>query len=86
MPSKPTNIKELKASGYKDLTVKQELEKNLITRLKTGKPLFPNIHGFDETVLHQLVNALLSHHDIVLLGEKGQAKSRIMRSIVQFLD
>lgn len=86
MPPKPTNLKELKASGYPDISVKEELEKNLIARLKAGEPLFPHIHGFEETVLPQLVNALLSHHDIVLLGEKGQAKSRLMRSIVQFLD
>jgi magnesium chelatase subunit I len=86
MPSKPTNLKELRASDYPDRSVKEELEKNLIARLKTSQPLFPHIHGFEETVLPQMVNALLSHHDIVFLGEKGQAKSRLMRSLVQFLD
>src|SRR5580698_6510292 len=86
MSSKPMNLKELRASGYGDFTVKEELERNLLKKIRSGGPLFPQIHGFDETVLPQLTNAILSHHDIVLLGEKGQAKSRIMRSLVQFLD
>ncbi len=86
MSAKPMTLGELRASGYADLTVKQELEKNLLKKLKTGEPLFTKVHGFEETVVPQLTNALLSHHDIVLLGEKGQAKSRLMRSIVQFLD
>jgi len=86
MSSKPMNLKELRASGYGDFTVKEELERNLLKKVRAGGALFPQIHGFDETVLPQLTNALLSHHDIVLLGEKGQAKSRIMRSLMQFLD
>ena len=86
MPLKPMNLKELRASGYGDFTVKEELERNLLKKIRSGGPLFPQIHGFEETVLPQLTNALLSHHDIVLLGEKGQAKSRIMRSLMQFLD
>jgi magnesium chelatase subunit I len=86
MASKPTNLKELRASGYGDFTVKEELERNLLQKLRSGQPLFPQIHGFEETVIPQLTNALLSHHDIVLLGEKGQAKSRLMRSLMQFLD
>jgi magnesium chelatase subunit I len=86
MPSKPATLGELKASGYPDRSVKEELEGNLLAQLKTGNPLFHNIHGFEETVLPQLINALLSHHDIVFLGEKGQAKSRLMRALSQFLD
>src|SRR6185369_70614 len=86
MASKPSTLGELKASRYPDQTVKEELERNLLKKLKTGEPLFPLIHGFDDTVVPQMVNALLSHHDIVFLGEKGQAKSRLMRSLVQFLD
>jgi magnesium chelatase subunit I len=86
MPSKPTNLKELRASGYADFSVKEELERNVLKQLRTGEPLFPQIHGFEETVIPQLTNAVLSHHDIVLLGEKGQAKSRLMRSLVRFLD
>jgi magnesium chelatase subunit I len=86
MSSKPSTLGELKTSQYPDITVKEELERNLLKKLRSGEPLFGQIHGFEETVLPQLINAILSHHDIVLLGEKGQAKSRIMRSLVQFLD
>ena len=86
MSSKPTTLAELKASQYPDFTVKEELERNILKQLRSGEPLFPQIHGFDETVIPQLTNAVLSHHDIVLLGEKGQAKSRLMRSLVRFLD
>ncbi len=86
MASKASTLGELKASKYQDFTVKEELERNLLKKLREGGPLFPSIHGFDETVVPQLTNAVLSHHDIVLLGEKGQAKSRLMRSLVQFLD
>ena len=86
MSSKPTTLGELKAAQYPDFTVKEELERNVLRQLRSGQPLFPKIHGFEETVIPQLTNAVLSHHDIVLLGEKGQAKSRLMRSLVQFLD
>ncbi len=86
MSSKPTTLGELKAAQYPDFTVKEELERNILKQLRSGQPLFPQIHGFDETVVPQLTNAVLSHHDIVLLGEKGQAKSRLMRSLVRFLD
>ena len=86
MPSKPSTLGQLKAAKYPDFTVKEELERNLLSQLRKGDPLFPQIHGFDETVVPQLTNALLSHHDIVLLGEKGQAKSRLMRSLMRFLD
>ena len=84
--NQPRTLGELKASGYVDRTVKEEIELNLLKKLKAGETLFPGVHGYEETVQPQLVNALLSHHDIVLLGEKGQAKSRLMRSLVEFLD
>ncbi|SRR5579871_1610514 len=86
MSSKPTTLGALKAAQYPDFTVKEELERNILKQLRSGQPLFPQIHGFEETVIPQLTNAVLSHHDIVLLGEKGQAKSRLMRSLVRFLD
>ncbi|HVM33548.1 MAG TPA: magnesium chelatase [bacterium] len=86
MSPKALTLGQLKASHYPDLTVKQELEKNLLAKLKSGEPLFPHIHGFEETVVPQITNAILAHHDIVLLGEKGQAKSRLMRAIARFLD
>ncbi len=86
MSSKPSTLGELRAAQYPDFTVKEELERNVLRMLRSSQPLFPQIHGFEETVIPQLTNAVLSYHDIVLLGEKGQAKSRLMRSLVKFLD
>src|SRR4030065_2463579 len=79
-------LKELKKSGYQAISVKEELRKNLIEKLKKNQPLFPGIIGYDKTVIPQLVNALLSKHDFILLGLRGQAKTRILRSLVSFLD
>jgi len=83
---KPRTLKELKSSGYTYRTVREEIQQNLIKKIENGSPLFPGIHGYDNTVLPQITNALLSGHHIVFLGEKGQAKSRIMRSLTHFLD
>ena len=77
---------ELKASGYRSIPVKDELRANLIRKLKTSEPLFPGIVGYDETVLPQLVNAILARHNIILLGLRGQAKSRIIRQLTELLD
>jgi magnesium chelatase subunit I len=82
----PTTIAELRASGHVRETVKQEMRRNLIVRLRSGEPLLPGIVGYDETVLPQLANAVISGHDVIILGERGQAKSRIMRSLVTLLD
>ena len=82
----PTTLGELRASGYQVLPVREELRKNLIGNLETGQQLFPGIMGYDETVIPQLQNALLCGHDIILLGERGQAKSRIIRSLTSLLD
>ena len=79
-------IGELRASGHERETVKQEMRRNLLTRLRTGEPLLPGIVGYDETVLPQLANAVISGHDVIMLGERGQAKSRIMRSLANLLD
>lgn len=84
--SQPTTLGELKASGYEFLTVKEELRRNLITKLQSGEPLFPGVIGYDDTVIPQLVNGLLSCQDLILLGERGQAKSKIVRSLTQLLD
>ncbi len=81
-----TTIAELRASGHVRETVKQEMRRNLIVRLRSGEPLLPGIVGYDETVLPQLANAVISGHDVIMLGERGQAKSRIMRSLVTLLD
>ena len=67
-------------------TVKDELRTNLIAKLQSGEPLFPGIIGYDDTVVPQLVNALLSKHNFILLGLRGQAKTRILRSLVDLLD
>ena len=77
---------ELKASGYCSLPVKAELRRNLIAGLKRGETLFPGIVGYDDTVVPQLANAILGGQDIMLLGERGQAKSRILRGLTALLD
>jgi len=85
-PDPAQTIGALRSSGFKQETVKQEMRRNLLTRLRSGEPLLPGIVGYDETVLPQLANAVISGHDVIMLGERGQAKSRIMRSLVGFLD
>src|SRR5882762_10805771 len=79
-------ISDLRAAGHVRETVKQEMRRNLLARLRSGEPLLPGIVGYDDTVLPQLANAVISGHDVILLGERGQAKSRIMRSLIHFLD
>jgi magnesium chelatase subunit I len=88
MTDRPTiaTLGELRASGYRPRTVKEEMRANLIARLRRGDPLLPGIIGYDETVLPQVENAILAGQDIILLGERGQAKSRIARSLVGLLD
>jgi magnesium chelatase subunit I len=81
-----TTIGQLRAAGYPDRTVKEELRTNLLGRLARGQELFPGILGFDETVLPALERGILAGHDIVLLGERGQAKTRLVRAIVNLLD
>jgi magnesium chelatase subunit I len=77
---------ELKTSGYVSVSVKDELRANLIKNLRSGEKLFPGIVGYDETVIPQLVNAILSRHNLILLGLRGQAKSRIIRQLTSLLD
>ena len=84
--SKPATIADLRASGHVRETVKHELRRNLLANLRSGQELFPGIVGYDETVIPQIANAIISGHDLILLGERGQAKSRIMRSLVGLLD
>ena len=67
-------------------TVKEELRANILQKLEAGEPLFPGIHGYEETVLPQIANALLARHNFILLGLRGQAKSRILRGLIDFLD
>ena len=86
MSQQPRTIAELRASGHVRETVKQEMRRNLLSRLREGEDLLPGIVGYDETVLPQLSNAIISGHDVIMLGERGQAKSRIMRSLTALLD
>jgi magnesium chelatase subunit I len=76
----------LKESGYRPRSIKQEIRDNLRARLKNGGPLFPGILGYDRTVIPSVVNALLAGHDFILLGLRGQAKTRILRALVTLLD
>ena len=86
MAGRPTTLGELRAAGYPDRTVKQEIAANAATRLRAGRAVVEGLVGFDDTVLPALETALLAGHDIILLGERGQAKSRILRSLVGLLD
>ncbi|HZY75938.1 MAG TPA: sigma 54-interacting transcriptional regulator, partial [Jatrophihabitantaceae bacterium] len=81
-----STLGELRASGHVQRSVKTEIRENLIARLAAGEPTFPGIVGFDETVLPEVERALLAGHDIVLLGERGQGKTRLIRTIVGLLD
>jgi magnesium chelatase subunit I len=82
----PRTLGELKQSGYKSVSVKDELRANLIAKLRAGEKLFRGIVGYDETVIPQLVNAILARHNVILLGLRGQAKSRIIRQLTELLD
>ncbi|HEV7195302.1 MAG TPA: ATP-binding protein [Pedococcus sp.] len=82
----PSTLGDLAASAYRHRSVKAELRENLLTRLRAGDEAFPGIVGFDDTVLPELEAALLAGHDFVLLGERGQGKTRVMRTLGQLLD
>ena len=80
------SLGELKRSGYPVLTVREEMRKNLVHCLETGKRILPGIIGYDETVIPEIENAVLSGHHMIFLGERGQAKSRVIRGLVSLLD
>ncbi len=84
--AKAKTIGELRESGYHVVSVKEEMRRNLIRRIRKKEELLPGIVGFEDSVIPQLENAILSGQDIIFLGERGQAKSRIIRSLVNFLD
>ncbi len=86
MPELATNLTDLLASGWRSRTVKEELRDNFLAMMEAGKELYPGFIGYENTVLPEINLALLAGHDILFLGEKGQAKSRLMRSLVRFLD
>jgi len=83
---RPRTVGELRKSGYEILPVREEMRRNLIAKLRDGSELFPGIFGYDETVIPHVVNAILAGQDIIILGERGQAKSRIIRSLTSLLD
>ena len=84
--NRPTTLSGLKAANIAVLPVRQELRNNLIAKIRSGERLFPGVVGYDDTVIPQLENAILSGQDIILLGERGQAKSRIIRALTSLLD
>src|SRR5262245_60591452 len=91
MPMKPSTLGELKQTEWGEAsrqsrTVKDELRQNLICLLEAERVVFPGIVGFDDTVIPQIINAVLARHNFILLGLRGQAKSRILRSLVNLLD
>ncbi|MGH9083697.1 MAG: sigma 54-interacting transcriptional regulator, partial [Acidimicrobiales bacterium] len=85
-PDLPRTLGGLAASGWRSVPVAEELRRNAATRIVAGEPLVEGVLGFDDTVLPQLENALLAGHDVILLGERGQAKTRLIRALVALLD
>ena len=83
---RPATLGQLRAAGYRCTNVKDEMRRNLIRKLKAGEPIFDGIIGYDETVLPQVHNAVLSRHDMLFLGLRGQAKTRMLRQLVHLLD
>ena len=84
--SRPATLGQLKESGWESIPVKDEVRRNAAARIAAGQPLVDGFLGYDDTVLPQLENALLAGHDIVFLGERGQAKTRLIRSLAELLD
>jgi magnesium chelatase subunit I len=82
----PSTFRDLGNSGYQTRSVKDEMRENLLVRIARGDRTFPGIHGYDRTVIPAVHNAILSKHDVILLGLRGQAKTRILRSLIGFLD
>lgn len=79
-------VGDLKRANYRVLTVREEIRKNLLEKLERREKIFPEMWGYEETVIPQLINALIAGHDIILLGERGQGKSKLIRSLVSLLD
>jgi magnesium chelatase subunit I len=84
--ARATTIADLKAAGYPDRTVKDELRHNLLARMGSGADLFPSVIGFGDSVIPSLERGILAGHDLILLGERGQAKTRLIRHLVDLLD
>ena len=82
----PRTLGQLRESGHVQKHLRDELRENLLAKLASGEDPWPGMHGFDDTVIPQLERALLAGHDVVLLGERGQGKTRLLRSLVGLLD
>src|SRR4051794_40847448 len=82
----PATVGQLRESGWVSVPVKVELRRNAVARIQAGEPLFPAVLGYEDTVIPQLENALLAGHDVIFLGERGQAKTRMIRGLVELLD
>jgi len=85
-PNLPRTLGELRDSGWEPVPVSEELRRNAATRIAAGEALVPGVLGFEDTVAPQVENAILAGHDFILLGERGQAKTRVIRSLVELLD
>src|SRR5271167_3499787 len=85
-PPDITTLGRLREAGWRSIPVAEEIRRNASIRIAAGEPLVTGVLGFEDTVLPQLENAVLAGHDIILLGERGQAKTRIIRSLVGLLD
>ena len=83
---RPVTLGALRASGWVSRSVKAEIRANAITKIRAGEPMFDGVVGYEQTVMPQLENALLAGHDTIFLGERGQAKTRMIRSLVGLLD
>ena len=81
-----STVGELRASGHVQKTLRTELRDNLLDALREGRDPWPGLHGFEDTVIPQLERALIAGHDVVLLGERGQGKTRLLRTLVGLLD
>jgi magnesium chelatase subunit I len=91
LTSMPKTLGELRRSNWSGeqiarRSVRQELRENLLGKMEKGEPLFSGLHGYDDTVIPQIINAILSRHHFILLGLRGQAKSRILRGLSGFMD
>ncbi|HZX53603.1 MAG TPA: magnesium chelatase, partial [Ilumatobacteraceae bacterium] len=86
MATRAETLGQLKASGWQSSPVKEEIRRNAVARIAAGEALFEGVLGYGQTVMPQLENALLAGHDVIFLGERGQAKTRIIRSLTGLLD
>ncbi len=86
MSNRAATLSELKATGWQSVPVKEEIRRNAVARIASGQPLFEGVLGYENTVMPQLENALLAGHDVIFLGERGQAKTRMIRSLTGLLD